>query len=338
MLIAILMFSLLAMYGFTPLVKAASLESAKDTLSDSTPSATPQHTIVFDMATELSQNEYVQITFGTGFGSAATASTTCPANTSSSTAATYVRCTVDSGQTLASTSAQTIKIENVTNPATTGAKDITVSTHQSGGTEIESSGIKVYIIDQVTITATVDASLQFQVLGLATSTDVNTVATTGSSSPTFLKFGTIDSTASATLAQQLEVTTNADGGYTVTVEQDGNMLNGAGASIDAFVDGTPSGGAAWQAPGGTLGNDNEYGHMGLTSEDANLSGGDDFADGLYAGFTGTTPVEVMYHTGPADGSTANIGVTQVAYTIEITDLQEAGDYSNTLTYICTPTY
>jgi hypothetical protein len=46
----------------------------------------------------------------------------------------------------------------------------------------------------------------------------------------------------------------------------------------------------------------------------------------------------MYHNGPSDGLTADIGTTTVAYTVGITALQEAGDYSNTLTYICTPTY
>ena len=52
----------------------------------------------------------------------------------------------------------------------------------------------------------------------------------------------------------------------------------------------------------------------------------------------TDQVEVMYHTGPSDGTTPDKGLTQVAYTAEISTLQEAGDYENTLTYICTPQY
>jgi len=46
----------------------------------------------------------------------------------------------------------------------------------------------------------------------------------------------------------------------------------------------------------------------------------------------------MYNGGPSDGTTDHVGVTQVAYSVRITSLQEAGDYTNTLTYICTPTY
>jgi len=47
---------------------------------------------------------------------------------------------------------------------------------------------------------------------------------------------------------------------------------------------------------------------------------------------------IFGHTGPVNGATVGVGTTTVAYKLAITDLQEAGDYSNTLTYICTPTY
>ena len=50
------------------------------------------------------------------------------------------------------------------------------------------------------------------------------------------------------------------------------------------------------------------------------------------------PQEVMYHGGPADGSMQDKGSVEVAYRIQITALQEAGDYTNTLTYVATPTY
>lgn len=43
--------------------------------------------------------------------------------------------------------------------------------------------------------------------------------------------------------------------------------------------------------------------------------------------------------GPADGSTAHQGRTRVGYKIQIGSLQEAGtDYTNTLTYVATPTF
>ena len=47
----------------------------------------------------------------------------------------------------------------------------------------------------------------------------------------------------------------------------------------------------------------------------------------------------MYHDGPADGVTEDIGRVTVGYQIQITALQEAGDdYNTTLTYIATPTF
>ena len=76
--------------------------------------------------------------------------------------------------------------------------------------------------------------------------------------------------------------------------------------------------------------------MGLTTNDSDLA--TDFTSSKYAGLNNTDAMEVMSHNGPADGSTQDKGLASVAYTIEITDLQEAGDYITTLTYICTPTY
>ena len=44
-------------------------------------------------------------------------------------------------------------------------------------------------------------------------------------------------------------------------------------------------------------------------------------------------------TNISDGSTANIGLTRVGYKIQIGALQEAAnDYSNRITYVCTPTF
>jgi hypothetical protein len=87
-----------------------------------------------------------------------------------------------------------------------------------------------------------------------------------------------------------------------------------------------------------------YGHFGITSEDSTLNpaspgGADRFGTQLYAGNFSTSTLEVFYHNGPADGATADIGETDVAYHIEIMSLQEAGtDYTATLTYVATPIF
>jgi hypothetical protein len=340
-LVAVVIFSMLAMYGFTPIVRAASLESAKDTLSDSEPGATATHTIEFDMGTELSADQYVDVTFAADFD-ITSVDVTCPENTSSSTGADYVRCTVDVGQTLSSTTVQTITAAGVVNPNTSGSYDVTVSTHQADDTEIEGSGLKVYIIDDVTVTATVDATLTFGITGLATSTDVNGTETTGTASSTSIAFGSLEAGTPTILGQELSVTTNASDGYTVTVQQDQELTSAAGANINSFDNSPDSTGSssphAWDSPSAQLDQTHTYGHMGFTSEDSTLSSGDIFGNNLYRGFDATSPVEVMYHDGPSDGTTDGAGLTQVAYQVEISALQEAGDYQSSLTYICTPTY
>jgi hypothetical protein len=179
---------------------------------------------------------------------------------------------------------------------------------------------------------------------------VNGVPTTGSTTATAIPFNTLDVSASSTLGQQLKVITNADDGYSVTVEQDHELLSNSGSNINSFdnsQDGTGSTTPhAWNSPTGLLDIYNTYGHMGLTTDDADLStvsgggfaAGADFTSSKYAGLNATNTMIIMAHNGPADGSTQNKGLAKVAYSIRITALQEAGDYTNTLTYICTPQY
>jgi hypothetical protein len=136
----------------------------------------------------------------------------------------------------------------------------------------------------------------------------------------------------------LNVVTNAAFGYSVTVVEDQNLTSSTGADIDVFKDGASSTPTAWTSPTNTLGNENTYGHLGVTSDDSVLSGGDEFGTQLFSGEFGS-PRQVMYHNAPADGVTAGVGSTTVAYKVEIGSLQEAGaDYTNTLTYVATPIF
>jgi len=335
--VAVTIFSMVAMYGAVPLVRAASLTNASDTLSDSNVSVSATHTATFTTGVVIASSSYMEVVIPSGFGTFAAPAITCPTNSTASVpVARTARCTASAS---IATGTQTITITGVTNPSTTGSQTISITTYNSGGTQLETIDVMVAIIDTVTVSATVNATLTFTVQGLATSTSVNGSTTTGSSTDTALAYGALTVGTPSVLGQRLSVTTNAGSGYSVTVEQDGNLVSGSGADIDSFKDGTASTTAvAWTAPTATLGSEATYGHFGFTSEDASLSDGDHFGATLYQGFNGTTPVEVMYHTGPADGSTADIGQTDVGYEVEISALQEAGDYTNTLTYIATPIY
>jgi hypothetical protein len=349
------------MYGYIPAsktVKAASLDDLKDTISDSDISETlVTHTIMVDFGTaDLTAGQRIRIDFsavGASFAipAASGASTTCPTNTTASaTAATFEstfiqECVVDAGQTLSSTTDHTITIGSTTNPnaeSPTGYT-VTVSTRDTDGTEIESSQAKFYIIDDVQVTASVDASLSFDVAlvnGSDGATVFDNVTCDATTTATEIPFGTLPTTGTTTACQQLTVSTNADTGFAVTIVADDELTSAAGANINSFnnsPDGTGSTTPeAWASPTAILDQDHTYGHMGITSSDDDVTP----KDNLFIGLNGTDPSPtLMSHNGPVNGATTpSQGQAYIGYTIEISNMQEAGDYTANVSYICTPTY
>ena len=265
----------------------------------------------------------------TGAASEVTLTTSTAANDES------VIFTVCAGDTV-SAGAKTITINGtITNPVGAGSYIVRIA-----GTQDNSADTRVAIISSVTVTASVDTSFTFTIAAVATGTDVNGTTTTANSTATAINFGTLVPGQAKFIAQELSVTTNAKNGFIVTVKENQNLLSSTGADIDLFKDGSSiAAPTAWTSPLGTLDQENTYGHIGLTSEDSDLNG-DEFAAGLYAGnFQATSSRQVFSHTGPADGTTADKGLTQVGYRIQVTALQEAAnDYTNTLTYVATPTF
>ena len=160
------------------------------------------------------------------------------------------------------------------------------------------------------------------------------------------------------------LTIDIEDGDSVTVDltnagtDDQNLTSATTADIDLFIDGaatsTPT---DWVGPTGTLAaTETGWGHYGITSDDSNLETDtgagdpDDFDDTSNAScaagsgnacFAGNiaTARDIFASTGPADGTTADVGAANFVVAIEVSSLQEAApDYSNTLTHICTPTY
>ncbi len=227
---------------------------------------------------------------------------------------------------------------HVINPTTTGSYKIHV-----GGTQTDSGQTMTAILSQVTVTASVDTTLTFTVAGVASGQQLNGWDTSTTTTATAIAFGVLASGTPVFGAQDLTVATNAQNGFTVTVHEDQNLLSANGADIDLFADGaanaTPIG---WATPTASLGVENTYGHMGLTSNDTDLNANEFFSGSVikFAGnFGPTTTRTVFSHTGPADGVTQNIGRARVGYRILVSSLQEAAtDYTNHLIYVCTPTF
>lgn len=329
--------SLIATNGFVNLAKAASLTSISDKLSDSDKGVTATHNINFNTNTALVAGQYIRIDLPAAFASGAlVGNVTCPANTDASvTGTSTVLCTANAG---VATGTKNVIITSVTNPVTIGSYLINVTTRTAAHAVIEQAYTMVAIVDNVDVSATVASTLQFVISPLNSGTDVNGFATTKTSATSSLAFDVLTVGTSTVMGQSLSVITNADNGYAVTVEQDQNLTSNTASDIDSFIDGTSTAPQAWQAPANTLDSEWTYGHFGFTTEDGSLAAGDTFGSNLWRGFASTTPVEIMFHSGPSDGAAPDKGYTEVAYRIEVSPLQEAGDYYNTLTYIATPVY
>lgn len=345
--------------------EAANLTYIKDTLSNSAPSETSNHTIQFLSPTGVTSGQTIVVTFpgafnlstsSVAFGDIDLAENGVDETLVAAGATSAQWNTVVSGSTITFTSGgasaviasnATVTIEIGTN-ATGGTNQVTNPTNLTSyeftvtaGTA-DSGQYRVAIVDDVLVTANVDTTLVFTVNGTTTGATVNgsptTTATTTTSAT--LPFGTLSPNVSKTLAQDLTVQTNARNGYVVTVEQDQNLQSSTGADIDGFIDGvytnTPT---AWVAPTNSVSDENTWGHWGLTSNDPSLLGaGTDFASNQWIAAS-TTPRAIMAHSGPADGTTLGVGRATIGYQAQITALQEAGDdYSTTLTYIATPTF
>ena len=335
---------MVTMYGAIPTVKAASLTNVKDVLSTSNPNATSTHNIVFTSGVVVGNGGYYEIAMDpeqSRFGAIDAGNVTCAngvAGVASTTATSTVRCTYAGGLAIGTS---TTEITGVNNPAA-GYYLITITTYNSSGTELETAQAAVYIIDSVAVTAHVDATLNFSVGGLNNGDIVNGVAVTEDSTSTSTPFGTLSLTSSSTVGQLLAVSTNAKYGYTVTVQKTDDLKSAAGATINSFNNALDGSGTttpqAWTAPAGTLGADHTYGHFGLTSSDTSIVGGPNYAGSAYVGLVGANPIAIMGHNGPVNAATDGIGTTSVAYTAQISGLQEAGDYQTTMIYVCTPTY
>jgi hypothetical protein len=344
--------------------EASNLTYVKDTLSDSDTGSVSNHTIEFLSPTGVPLGGTITVTFPTGFtgtSSIGTADLDLEVNGVDETvvdgapgasqwgltwSGNTLTLDADAAESITSNATVTIKIgtnadgpgvDRLTNPSVIDSYEITITAGVA-----DTGQTRVAIVDNVLVTANVNTTLTFTVTGVANLQSVNgsptTTATTTTSNT--LPFETLASNVSKTLAQDLSVATNARNGYVVTVMQDQNLLSSTGADIDGFIDGaytnTPT---AWINPSNAIGNENTWGHWGLTTDDTSLLGaGIDFlADQWVA--ASTTPRAIMAHSGPSDGVTDNIGLARIGYQAQITALQEAGDdYSTTLTYVATPTF
>jgi hypothetical protein len=314
---------MVAMYGFLPVAQAAMLDKASVTLGDSSPGAESAHTVLFNLGTALTDADAITVTYQAGFDLTGASATLTNANCTINLQ--VVTCDVNDLATFDNVQDYTMTISGVVNPSPAQGTSYDVTIATTGG---ESSTVKVYIIDAVTMEAHVPSSLTFAIGPVNAGETINGTSTTVTSEATSINFGSLTNQ-QAVIGQSLAVSTNAASGFVVTVQQDRNLTSPANSEILPF-----DGVAEWATPTGLLADPTTWGYLGLASDDNAV-----FAtDNVWDGFTGTDAYEVMRHTGPADSVTLGAGLTYVAYSLQVSALQAAGDYSNNLTYICTPTF
>lgn len=351
--------------------EAANVISFSDTLSDSTATSSANHTISFVTPSGMAEDETITLTFANEFtipgtldyedvdvtvnGAEKTLAAAQAANDWTVTVGGQtidITSGTDAAEAIGANATVTIEIgtnatagvtgaEQIDNPGSTGSYEIDVLVGSGGDT----GTTRVAIVDEVTVTASVDTTFDFTVAGVAAGEVYSgTATTTGATTPTAIPFGLLEADTASTAAQELQVETNAANGFVVTVQADGQLISANGADIDAFDDGAytaENSPVLWNSPGALVSDENSWGHWGLTTNDDTLTenlndiyGNNDFAS------ASTSPTEVFRHDGPIDntGSTGEYS-TRVAYRVQITPLQEAADdYTATLTYVATPVF
>jgi hypothetical protein len=309
---------------------AMSFVSITDTISNSAPGETASHSIRLNNPVAFGVGDWLEV--HTPSDMTVTAVACNQASTVVEQDADTHRCEFSAS---VATNTTIIVSLDVINPPTIGSYEISIQASHS-----QQAKIWFAVVDSVQMSASIQSTLQFSVAEVATDTPVNGVVTTAGSGTSSIAFGSLQIGTSSTIAQELSVITNAAAGFVVTVQQDQNLTSSNGSNISPFKDGAATW-ENWVAPAGLLNATSTYGHFGFTSDDISMnfgSGNNPFGGSIFTGFSSTTPVAVMYNDGPADGLTPSRGLAKVAYRVDVSPFQEAGDYYNTLTYVATPTY
>lgn len=354
-------------------VNAAAITSASDTLSSSAPAASSSHTIVFTTPTGMAAGATMTISFsnqgfttgtldfedidveddGVDVGLANAASSTDWGATTTGVNAGWLF-TVGSGAVTAG-SIMTIQIGVNATASSTGDEDMGTPTKSAAqgtadiytvsiaGSFGDTGDMLIAIIEGVAVSVTIDESLSFTIAGVAASAcdDLFIVASSSVlSTATTVPFGT-QSTPNTFIhgCHDLTVSTNASSGYSVTNETDTSLIAGSILINSGTCDGscTETATDTWAVAT----------NNGFAQACNGIDCDADFtATSVYRNFAciGATTTSCL----PGGGETAEAFMssstavsnttTTIEYKLSFSGTQEAGTYTNTVTYIITPTF
>lgn len=347
---------------------AAQVTNAKDTLSDSRPNPiTSTHTFNFTHPTGGSSLQEVQFFYCTQ----PSGTCTVPTNlvTTATTKGTVVGLTNANWTLLNTTNGQvrfqdtaggenpgasavmTFPVQSVTNhtigdcnAAGNSSTDtcyvrITSCTNRSScsSTKVDEGIISYTVVAAVTVTARVDPTFTFVVNSVGSSTVNNSITTSVASTFSTLPFSNLTAGTPKYAAHKLNVTTNTQGGYTVSAKMStqmtgvytANNIDPFAPTVGGFAWSSP---AAWTEPTGSTPNDNT-GWIGANTTDTDVTGWNSSPGGKFGPISSTANT-VMQSSSSDNGATA----IYVTYAIEANTFQPADTYTGTLIYNALPTY
>lgn len=181
---------------------------------------------------------------------------------------------------------------------------------------------------QTATASTVAQNLTVAVDGVNSGTSVAGLTTTVTSTSGAIGFSSVTlGDANPNIAsQKITVSTNASGGYTTTIQQNNNLttgvdeidpVSGTNASPTAFGTGVTRGRFGYHTTDSAL----------CTGTTSRFGANDTFAA------LSTSPYEVACYAGPVSND-----ITDIVYKLVVGNLQEAGNYQNTVTYITTASF
>lgn len=246
----------------------------------------------------------------------------------------------------------------VTSGHTQGTADtytINVKTRDGSDNTLDQVDVKVAPVEAVLVSATVEETVSFQVQGVASATSACGQTTDVTTYAYSVPWGTLDTPNTfKEAAQQLTVSTNADAGYTVKIEEndqmgkDGITCTGASAdeSVNCIKDTVCGATACSESAARDWTNATTYHGLGISLQDVDgtdavwdyngkssettCTSGTFCARQIADQEAGETKATIMTNTGPV--SSKDI---YVCYRIAVSNTQPAGYYYNKVKYTAT---
>jgi hypothetical protein len=197
------------------------------------------------------------------------------------------------------------------------------------------NGILSYtVVEAVTVTARIDPTFTFVVTGVGADTVNNAITTSVASTFSTLPFSNLTANQPRYAAHKLNVTTNTQAGYTVSMQMQSQMTGVYSVNnIDPFIGNEAiwTSPKTWTSPTGTTPN-TDTAWIGANTTDTDVAGWAT-PTGLFGPVNNAENI-VMRSTTSDNGQTA----VYVTYGIEANVRQPADTYTGTLVYNALPTY